>query len=296
MFSVAAFAAGAFAVGTWEEYRPVSFEGVGTIGDVAFNEAGTGFAASSTLSGSRRGYVWKYTGGEWRTIPPPYDVIYRLTVGRNGSCYGLDGHQRIWRLTPGAQYWQIVGDAVKVGLLGYDVVVGVGRREFWAGGVRPDGHGLVVYYEQDQPRETFDIGVIDPYSGRGQILLAVPRTASPVGEAYVVALVRATVEPRGKYELSVLNPSGESMSYEVPISSAYACGGLVARAPGDVIVSFNNGDSFIFEFSNGEFKEVAYYADRCDVKAYPAPDKGWGYRSERKCTTGRPRARVRNTY
>jgi hypothetical protein len=266
----------AYGVGTWYEYKPVTLEQVSFITDVAFNEAGTGFAASSTLSGGRRGYVWKYTRGEWRTITAPYDVITHLTVGRDGSCYGRDGHRRIWRLNPGAQYWQIIGDAGKVGLLGYEAAVGVGPREFWAGGVKANGHGLIVYYENDQPRQTFDLGLVDPYHGTIQLLLAIPGQVSPSGEASAVTTFYPGIQPEGEYRLYVLKTSGEISYYKVPISTQYACGGLVVRAPGDVLISFNNGDSFIFAFSNGKFTEVAYYADRCDVKAYPAPNDGWG--------------------
>jgi len=274
--TVVGLAAGAFAVGAWEEYKPVSFEAVTTIGSVAFNESGTGFAASSTLSQGNRNYVWKYARGKWRSIDAPYDVITDLTVGRDGSCYGKDEHMRIWRLTPGAQYWQIVGDAHKAGLLGYAAVAGVGRREFWAGGVKANGHGLVVYYKNDQPAQTFDLGLVDPYYPRIHLLLATPRAASPSGEAYAVTIFYPGIQPEGEYRLYVLNPSGEVNYHKIPITG-HACGGLVVRSPGEALVSFNSGvDSVIFAFANGKFTEVARYTDRCDVKAYPAPGEGWG--------------------
>jgi hypothetical protein len=164
----------------------------------------------------------------------------------------------------------------------FEAVVGVGPSEYWAAGVKTDGHGLVVCYENDQPRQIFDLGRIDPYNQSACFVLAAPRTANPGGEAYAVAAVRPEMQPEGKYQLSVLNPSGEIASYDIPIPSAYACGGLVARAPGEVRVSFNNGDSFIFAFSNGKFSEVAHYQGRCDVKAYPTPDEGWGVSLQEK--------------
>jgi hypothetical protein len=187
------------------------------------------------------------------------------------------GGHTIYRLSPGAQYWQGIGDPFAVGLRNFEAVVGVGRYEYWAAGVRStDGHGLVIYYLNDNPRQIFDLGRIDPYNQWACFVLAAPRTANPSGEVYAIAMVRPELEPKGKYELSVLNPSGEVVSYDVPISATYHCGGLVARAPGEVRVSFDCGDSVIFAFANGKFTEVARYADRCDVKAYPTPSDGWG--------------------
>ncbi len=273
----AAFATAAFAVGTWKEYKPETFEYVSTIDDVAFNAAGKGFAASNTLSGGNRNYVWKYSRGKWKKAPDPYERVVDLTVGRDGSCYGLpDGGMTIWRLSPGAEYWQAVGDPFKVGIRCFEAVVGVGAREYWAAGVKTNGHGLVVYYKNDLPRQIFDLGLLDPLHLGAGLRLVVPRSASPSGEAYAVAMVRPVIEPKGKYQLSVLDPSGEIASYEVPISTRYACGGLVARAPGEVRVSFNAGDSVIFAFTNGKFTEVRRYPGRCDVTAYPAPNEGWG--------------------
>jgi len=276
----AALTTAAFAVGTWEEYKPESFEAVTSIGDVAFNASGTGFAASSTLSGGNRNYTWKYSRGEWRKAPDPYERVVDLTVAHDGSCYGLpEAGLTICRLSPGAQYWQHIGDPFAVGLRRFETAVGIGPHEYWAAGVKSaNGHGLVIYYDNDQPRQTFDLGLLDPNNQTAGFLIAAPRAATPSGEVYVVAIVRPSEEPnKGRFQLSILKPSGEISHYDAPISEGYACGGLVARAPGEVLVSFNTaGDSVIFSFSNGKFTEVARYADRCDVKAYPTPSEGWG--------------------
>jgi hypothetical protein len=274
-----AFATGAYAFGTWEEYKPESFEHVISIGDVAFNASGTGFAASSSMSGGRRDYVWKYGRGKWKKAPDPYERVVRLTVGSNGSCYGLaEGGHTIYRLPPGGQYWQGIGDPFAVGMRRFRAAVGISPHEYWAAGVRSkDGHGLVIHYVNDKPRQIFDLGCLDPNNIGASFKIAAPRTANPSGEVYAVAIVRPGEEPTGRFQLSVLRPSGEITHYDVPISSGYACGGLVARAPGEVRVSFNRaGESIIFAFANGKFTEVARYADRCDVKAYPTPSDGWG--------------------
>jgi hypothetical protein len=274
-----AFATAAFAIGTWEEYKPESFEAVTSIGDVAFNASGTGFASSSTLSGGNRNYTWKYSRGKWKKAPEPYVRVVDLTVGRNGSCYGLpEGGHTIYRLSPSAQYWQGIGDPFAVGLRRFEAAVGIGRREYWAAGVRSkDGHGLVIHYVNDKPRQIFDLGRLDPDNKSAAFKIAAPRIANPSGEVYAVAIVRPGEEPTGRFQLSVLRPSGEITHYVVPISGGYGCGGLVARAPGEVRVSFHSAsESIIFAFANGKFTEVARYADRCDVKAYPTPSDGWG--------------------
>jgi hypothetical protein len=274
-----AFTTVAFAIGTWEEYKPESFEHVSGIGEVAFNASGIGFAASSTLSGGNRNYTWKYSRGKWKKAPDPYERVVRLTIGPNGSCYGLaEGGHTIYRLPPGAQYWQGIGDPFAVGMRRFEAVVGVGRYEYWAAGVKgANGHGLVIHYVNDKPRQIFDLGCLDPNNKTAAFKIAAPRTANPSGEIYAVAIVRPGEEPTGRFQLSVLKPSGEITHYAVPISGGYGCGGLVARAPGEVRVSFHSaGNSIIFAFANGKFTEVARYADRCDVKAYPTPSEGWG--------------------
>ncbi len=278
VITAVAFGTAAFAVGTWEEYKPESFESVSSIGDVAFNATGTGFAASSILSGGKRNYVWKYGRGKWKKAPDPYERISRLTIGGDGSCYGLpDGGRTIFRLSPGAQYWQGIGDPFAVGMDRFRAVVGVGPREYWAAGrEKTNGHGLVIYYVNDQPWQIFDLGLLNPYHDVS-IWLTVPRSANPSGEAYAVSTYYQGIQPEWEYRLYILKPSGEISYYKIPISKGYTCGGLVARAPGEVRVSFNRaGDSVIFAFANGKFTEVARYADRCDVKAYPTPSEGWG--------------------
>jgi hypothetical protein len=272
-----ALATAAFAVGTWEEYKPECFEAVTNISDVAFNAAGTGFAASNTQAGGKRNYVWKYARGEWIKAPDPYEKVARLTVGSDGSCYALaEGGRTIFRLSPGAQYWQSIGDPYTVGMDRFVAVVGVGAREYWAAGrKKTDGHGLVIYYLNDQPRQIFDLGLLNLYNDVS-IQLDIPRSASPGGEAYAVSTYYSGIQPEGEYRLYVLKPSGEISNYKVPISTRYACGGLVARAPGVLLVSFHIGDSIIFAFLNGIFTELARYPGRCDVRAYPASNEGWG--------------------
>jgi hypothetical protein len=267
----------AFAVGTWEEYMPVRFEAVTCINDVAFNASGTGFAASNTLSGGTRNYVWKYARGEWIKAPDPYEKVARLTVGGDGSCYGLaEGGRTIFRLSPGAQYWQGIGDPYAVGMERFVAVVGVGAREYWAAGrKKTNGHGLVIYYVNDQPHQIFDLGLLNPFHDVS-IRLDVPRSANPSGVAYAVSTYYQGIQPEWEYRLYILEPSGEISYYKIPISTGYACGGLVARSPGDVLVSFNRGSSVIFAFANGKFTEVARYPGRCDVRAYTTSNEGWG--------------------